>query len=69
MRESGNYREFAELERRRAALPERPFAPESQTPWQEMFRDLVQPFAEGMTLRGADKYKDVAHKFMPRNNH
>ncbi|MDU8942064.1 IlvD/Edd family dehydratase [Ovoidimarina sediminis] len=59
----------AELEARRAALPERPFAPESQTPWQEIFRDRVRPFSEGMTLRGADAYRDIAAKTLPRDNH
>ena len=58
-----------ELERRRAALPERPFAPESQSPWQEIFRDRVGQLAEGMTLKGADQYRDIARKHMPRDNH
>jgi dihydroxy-acid dehydratase len=43
--------------------------PESQTPWQEIFREKVQPFHEGMTLKGADKYQDIARKYMPRDNH
>jgi dihydroxy-acid dehydratase len=59
----------AEIEARRAALPERPFAPESQTPWQEIFRDRVRPFSEGMTLKGADAYQDIAAKGTPRDNH
>ena len=59
----------AELAARRAALPERPFAPESQTPWQEIFRDRVQPFSEGMTLGGADAYRDIARTSVPRDNH
>ncbi len=59
----------AELARRRAALPERPFAPESQSPWQEIFREKVLPFSEGMGLRGADEFKDIARKFTPRDNH
>ncbi|WP_226780237.1 IlvD/Edd family dehydratase [Oceaniglobus trochenteri] len=59
----------SELEKRRAALPDRPFAPESQSPWQEIFRERVQPLSEGMTLRGADKYRDIAHKGLPRDNH
>ncbi len=58
-----------ELEQRRAALPDRPFAPDSQSPWQEIFREKVRPFSEGMTLDGADAYKDIAHKHMPRDNH
>ena len=43
--------------------------PESQTPWQEIFREKVRPFSEGMTLDGAAKYQDIAHKGMPRDNH
>ena len=58
-----------ELARRRAALPDRPFTPESQSPWQELFREKVRPFSEGMTLVGADDYKDIAHRHMPRDNH
>jgi dihydroxy-acid dehydratase len=59
----------AELERRRAALPDRPFSPESQSPWQEIFRERVEPLSKGMTLRGADQYRDIAHKGLPRDNH
>ena len=59
----------AELEARRAALPERPFTPDSQSPWQEIFRERVRPLSEGMTLKGADAYRDIAHKSMPRDNH
>ncbi len=60
----------AELDARRAKLPNGATpAPDSQSPWQEIFRDRVQPFAQGMTLRGADAYKDIAHKSMPRDNH
>ncbi|TYB90690.1 IlvD/Edd family dehydratase [Oceaniovalibus sp. ACAM 378] len=59
----------AELEKRRAALPEHPFTPESQTPWQEIFRERVEPLSKGMTLRGADQYRDIAHKGVPRDNH
>ncbi len=59
----------AELARRRAALPENAFTPESQSPWQEIFREKVRPFSEGMTLKGADDYKRIAQKHMPRDNH
>ena len=61
--------EPAELERRRAALGTRPFTPDSQTPWQELFREKVRPFSEGMTLDGAHEYQDIARKHMPRDNH
>jgi len=43
--------------------------PESQTPWQQYFRELVQPFDKGMTLRDADNYQDISRKSLPRNNH
>ncbi|SHF20236.1 dihydroxy-acid dehydratase [Litoreibacter ascidiaceicola] len=43
--------------------------PDSQTPWQEIFRAMVRPFSEGMTLEGATKYQDIARKYMPRDNH
>ncbi|MDJ1017364.1 MAG: IlvD/Edd family dehydratase [Paracoccaceae bacterium] len=59
----------AELERRRAALPKRPFAPESQSPWQEIFRDRAGQLSDGMTLEGAPAYRDIARKHMPRDNH
>lgn len=42
---------------------------DSQTPWQEIFRDLAEPLSEGMILRGADAYQAVAQKNTPRNNH
>ena len=61
--------EEAELAARRGALPPHPYTPESQTPWQEIFRETVRPFSEGMTLKGADAYKDIAGKYMPRDNH
>ncbi len=60
----------AELEARRAALPERPFAPPSQSPWQELFREKVEPFSKGMVMRGATEFKDIARtKGIPRDNH
>ncbi len=43
--------------------------PDSQTPWQEYFRGMVQPFDKGMTLRGAHSYQDIARKSLPRDNH
>ena len=57
-----------EIEARRAKQP-RLSAPGSQTPWQEIFRDRVLPFAEGMVLRGASEYRDVSRKSVPRDNH
>ena len=44
-------------------------APESQSPWQEYFREKVGRFDEGMTLEGAAKYQDISRRYMPRDNH
>ncbi|MCY0094780.1 IlvD/Edd family dehydratase [Hoeflea ulvae] len=43
--------------------------PQSQTPWQKYFRELAEPFSEGMVLRGADEFQRVAQKHSPRDNH
>lgn len=43
--------------------------PAHQTPWQEIQRGMVDQLAEGMVLKPAVKYRDVAHKGIPRNNH
>ncbi len=43
--------------------------PENQSPWQMYFRNLVGRFDEGMTLKGAPEFRDIAHRFMPRDNH
>ena len=60
----------AELDARRAALPDHPFTPESQSPWQEIFRERVRPFSEGMVLEGAPEFQDIARtKGVPRDNH
>ena len=59
-----------ELDKRKKLLTkERLPYPESQTPWQEIFREKVLPFSEGMTIEGASKYQDIARKHIPRNNH
>ncbi|MGA9252069.1 MAG: IlvD/Edd family dehydratase [Roseobacter sp.] len=44
-------------------------APESQSPWQQYFREKVGRFDEGMILEDADKYQDISRRFMPRDNH
>ncbi|MEP1201908.1 IlvD/Edd family dehydratase [Tateyamaria sp.] len=44
-------------------------SPENQSPWQEIFRDRVGRFDEGMTLKGAAEYQDISRKHMPRDNH
>ncbi|EPX81081.1 IlvD/Edd family dehydratase [Litoreibacter arenae] len=60
----------AELKRRAEKLVNGSIeVPDSQTPWQEIFRAMVRPFSEGMTLEGATKYQDIARKYMPRDNH
>jgi dihydroxy-acid dehydratase len=44
--------------------------PASQTPWQEIQRDLVEQFSEGMVLRPAVKYQRVAQtRGIPRDSH
>jgi len=43
--------------------------PDSQTPWQEIFREKVTQFDDGMILKGADAYQKIAAKSVPRNNH
>ena len=61
----------AELSRRRAALLKRGGYryPESQTPWQEIQRGMVDQLADGMVLKPAIKYQRVAQKSVPRDNH
>ena len=61
---------LTELDKRKKLLTkERLPYPESQTPWQEIFREKVLPFSEGMTIEGASKYQDIARKHIPRDNH
>ena len=43
--------------------------PPSQTPWQHYFRQWVEPFDKGMTLRNAEQYQDISRKNLPRDNH
>ena len=44
--------------------------PPSQTPWQEIQRGMVDQLSDGMVLKPAVKYQDVAHKYgTPRDNH
>jgi dihydroxy-acid dehydratase len=59
----------AELDARREAAGRADYVPESQTPWQEIYRERVEPLSAGMTLRGAEAFKDVAAKGLPRDNH
>ena len=43
--------------------------PENHSPWQELFREKVGRFDEGMILKHADNYRDIARKYVPRDNH
>ncbi|QBF34307.1 IlvD/Edd family dehydratase [Thalassococcus sp. S3] len=59
-----------DLAARRAELQQTGYPhPASQSPWQEIFRDRVGRFDEGMTLRGAAEYTDISRKGLPRDNH
>lgn len=59
-----------ELRKRAAALAENGYpSPPSQSPWQQYFREKVGRFDEGMILKDADNYKDIARTSMPRDNH
>jgi dihydroxy-acid dehydratase len=59
------------LAERRAALEKRGgyHYPESQTPWQEIQRGMVDQLGAGMVLKPAVKYQRVAQKYVPRHNH
>ena len=44
--------------------------PESQTPWQEIQRGIVDQLSEGMVLKNATKYQRISQtKGVPRDNH
>jgi dihydroxy-acid dehydratase len=61
-----------ELETRREELSEAGGYgyPESQTPWQEIQRGLVDELSNGMVLKTAVKYQRIAEtKGLPRHNH
>ncbi|QKD00163.1 IlvD/Edd family dehydratase [Mesorhizobium loti] len=61
-----------EIARRRAELQNNGgyHYPKHQTPWQEIQRGMVDQFDEGMVLKPAVKYQDVAHTSgVPRDNH
>ncbi|MFV0281630.1 MAG: IlvD/Edd family dehydratase [Rhodoblastus sp.] len=62
----------AEIAQRRAELQKNggfPY-PRSQTPWQEIQRSMVAQFDEGMVLKPAVDFKDVARVSpAPRDNH
>ncbi|RUV54947.1 dihydroxy-acid dehydratase [Mesorhizobium sp. M5C.F.Ca.IN.020.29.1.1] len=61
-----------EITRRRAELQNSGgyHYPKHQTPWQEIQRGMIDQFSEGMVLKPAVKYQDVAHtRGVPRDNH
>jgi dihydroxy-acid dehydratase len=60
-----------ELNQRRADYQKHGYPyPKSQTPWQEIQRDIVEQFDEGMVLKPAVKYQRVAQTMgIPRDNH
>ena len=43
--------------------------PESQTPWQAIFREKVMDLDKGMVLSGAPEFRDVSRTHLPRDNH
>lgn len=43
--------------------------PDHQTPWQEIQRSMVSQLDRGMILTPAAKYRDVARRSPPRDNH
>ncbi len=62
----------AEIERRRSELDalDPALRPESQTPWQEIQRDLVGQFDTGAVLESAVKYQRIAQtRGLPRDSH
>ncbi|MEM6660143.1 MAG: dihydroxy-acid dehydratase, partial [Pseudomonadota bacterium] len=61
----------AELSARRTALQNAGGypVPDSQSPWQALFREKVRPFSEGMVLDQAPQYQAIAKSHLPRNNH
>ncbi|KIY03206.1 uncharacterized protein Z520_01673 [Fonsecaea multimorphosa CBS 102226] len=61
-----------EMESRRAKMAEKvaQLTVESQTPWQEIFRNETSQLSDGMVLNCAVKYQKVAQRWpAPRHNH
>jgi dihydroxy-acid dehydratase len=61
-----------ELQKRRTELEKNGGykTPDSQTPWQEIFRKEVDQLAQGMVLKGATKFQRVGKVSpVPRDNH
>ncbi|UIP06068.1 dihydroxy-acid dehydratase family protein [Erythrobacter sp. SDW2] len=57
----------AEIARRLAQEPAPPF-PESNTPWEELFREKTGQLGEGGVMEFALKFRGIARK-LPRHNH
>ena len=46
------------------------YVPESQTPWQEIQRNLVGQLGDGAILEGAEAFQRIAEtRGLPRDNH
>jgi dihydroxy-acid dehydratase len=61
----------AELASRKAALAAKGGYkyPDHQTPWQEIQRAIVDQLDQGMVLKPAVKYQNIAAKSKPRHSH
>ncbi|KAM0753989.1 putative dihydroxy-acid dehydratase [Meredithblackwellia eburnea MCA 4105] len=58
-----------EIAERKKTWPKFP-VPESQTPWQEIFRNDVSELSEGMVMKSAVKFQRIAQtRGVPRDNH
>jgi len=58
----------AEIARRKAEEPAPP-VPESQTPWEELYREKTGQLGEGGVMEFALKYRGTSRKGLPRHNH
>ena len=59
-----------QLAKRRAALEAAPYdVHASQTPWQEIHREIVGQFDGGAVIESAVKYQRIAEKGLPRDSH
>jgi len=60
-----------EIQRRRLDLQKEGYAyPKHQTPWQEIQRSMIDQLSEGMVLKPAVKYQNIAETSgLPRDNH
>ena len=56
----------AEIERRKSEAP--PLIPQSNTPWEELFREKTGQMADGAVLEFAVKYRGTSNR-TPRHNH